>query len=433
MRLKNVRLLPLPKGINLAVPAALLRDNAGYVMQLLSDMVPFSSFWLNGKTAGQIQPTDIPEWLGGVPESEARKIVHYYKTGGLRRRLTALYKCAAILARLHGNGLVYGDISPLNAYISEDHYRTEVWLIDADNLRFEIASGGSGVYTPQYGAPELVNGRDGGRPVSDCHAFAVMAFYMLTMVHPFIGDYVTRGGEMDWADDSAEDESLDEKAYSGEIPWIEDEKDDLNRLEVGGLRGLLTITPELHNLFQKTLGDGRTSPWKRPAIYHWPIALAEAADRTILCASCRMSWYVDIGAETCPYCGSIKPSILFCRAYHWIGNRNLDSPCQEFAHEIPDSGISLKIPERLFKSFSMTGSDNSILELKFTGQHLLISKSEACDIDIWIAQPGENDDKFKNLVSKLRLPFSALETGFWVYADGDEPRLISCSASGGGK
>jgi serine/threonine protein kinase len=432
-RLKNIRLLPFPKGINLSVPAALLKNNAGYVMQLLSDMVPFSSFWLNGPTAGQIQELEIPGWMEEIPEKEAKKIVHYCKSGGLRRRLIALYKCANILARLHGNGLVYGDISPLNAYISDDHTRAEVWLIDADNLRFEIATGGSCVYTPQYGAPELVQGRDGGRPGTDCHAFAVMAYYMLTMVHPFIGDYVTNGVEVDWADESAENESLDEKAYRGEIPWIEDKKEDLNRLELGGLRGFLTITPELQILFQKTLGDGRTCAWKRPAMFHWPVALAKAADKTILCPSCRMSWYFDIGAETCPYCDSNKPLILFCQAYHWTGTKNLDSPSWVYVHEIPKSGISLIMPERLFKSFSMTGSDNSILEFQFTDHNLLISKSEACDIDISIALPGENDGQFKNLMSKIRLPFSAFETGFWIYADGDEPRVINCSALGGGK
>ena len=145
-------------------------------MQLLSEMVSFSHFWLDGKSAENIAPDDIPAWLSAMPKNEAKKIVHYYKTGGLRRRLNALFKCASLLARLHGNGMVYGDISPNNIFISEGLEDPSVWLIDADNIRFEITAGGSVVYTPKYGAPELVQGKDGGRPASDCHAFAVVAF-----------------------------------------------------------------------------------------------------------------------------------------------------------------------------------------------------------------------------------------------------------------
>ena len=75
-RFKRVRLLPLPENLNISVPAALLQNNAGYVMQLLSDMVPFSYFWLDGKSAEDIIPGDIPEWLSGMPDSEAKKIIH---------------------------------------------------------------------------------------------------------------------------------------------------------------------------------------------------------------------------------------------------------------------------------------------------------------------------------------------------------------------
>ena len=53
-RFKRVRLLPLPEGLNISVPAALLQNSAGYVMQLLSEMVPFSHFWHDGKSVKKI-------------------------------------------------------------------------------------------------------------------------------------------------------------------------------------------------------------------------------------------------------------------------------------------------------------------------------------------------------------------------------------------
>jgi len=428
-RLKNVRLLPLPNDLNLSVPSALLKDKVGYVMQLLSDMVPFSSFWLDGKTAEQIKSANIPEWLGEMSEDDAKKLVHYCKTGGLRRRLIALYKCSAILARLHGNGFVYGDISPANAYLSKDLSLSEVWFIDADNLRFEIASGGSGVYTPKYGAPELVQELDGGRPGTDCHAFAVMAFHILSMIHPFVGDLVEGGGENDWANDDFDEEDLEEKAYAGHLPWVDDCDDDSNSTS-SGLPRQLVLTEKLAALFQRTFRNGRTSFWKRPAIYHWPEALAEAADKTIVCLSCYMSWFIDIEGENCPYCDSSKPSIIFFESYRWTGEKELASPCWSYAHELSISEEPLILPERIFKPFSMSDSDNSILKLFFNEQNILITKSEACNINISVALPNENGGGFRSFVSKLQLPVSVIKTGFWLYADGDEPRIIKCSIIG---
>ena len=42
-------------------------------------------------------------------------------------------------------------------------YAFSVWMIDADNLRFEMEGRGPGVFTPAFGAPDLVQGHDGGR------------------------------------------------------------------------------------------------------------------------------------------------------------------------------------------------------------------------------------------------------------------------------
>ena len=251
-RFKRVRLLPLPENLNISVPAALLQNNAGYVMQLLSEMVPFSHFWLDGKSAEKIGIDDIPEWLLPKDENEKnellknpaqlkpiKELLHYRNTGGLRRRLHALYKCASLLARLHGNSMIYGDISPNNIFISEGLDDSSVWLIDADNIRFEITSGGSVVYTPKYGAPELVQGKDGGRPSSDCHAFAVVAFYLLSLIHPFVGKKVDGTDDCDWADEDNDDGDVEDKAYAGLFPWVDDQDDDSNSSDSGLPRSLL--------------------------------------------------------------------------------------------------------------------------------------------------------------------------------------------------
>ena len=436
-RFKRVRFLPLPEGLNISVPAALLQNNAGYVMQLLSEMVPFSNFWIDGKSAENITPQDIPAWLSAMPENEAKKIVYYFKTGGLRRRLIALYKCASLLARLHGNGLVYGDISPNNIFISEGLDDSSVWLIDADNIRFEITAGGSVVYTPKYGAPELVQGKDGGRPASDCHAFAVVAFYLLSLIHPFVGKKVDGTDEGDWADDQNDGEDIEEKAYAGFFPWVDDQSDDSNSSDNGLPRSLL-LTDKLTILFEGTFGLGRTSPSLRPTIYHWPEALAQAADLTVTCPGCNMSYYYDfIHPETddhnCPYCKKQRPQVLILESYRWNGaNKPLNPPCWRYVREFPRDS-ELMIPRRVFDDFAMVDSDTTEVLISATDKGVLIKNSDHSIADLSVAAESHPQSGFQKLYSQMKISRAAPDVQFWMFAHLNNPRLVNFSISGGGK
>lgn len=436
-RFKRVRLLPLPENLNISVPAALLQNNAGYVMQLLSEMVPFSHFWLDGKSAENISTDDIPVWLSAMPENEAKKIVHYYRTGGLRRRLHALYKCASLLARLHGNGMVYGDISPNNIFISEWLDDSAVWLIDADNIRFEITAGGSVVYTPKYGAPELVQGKDGGRPSSDCHAFAVVAFYLLSLIHPFVGKKVDGTDEGDWADEENDGEDVEDKAYAGLFPWVDDQDDDSNSSDSGLPRSLL-LTEKLISLFEGTFGPGRTSPLLRPTIYHWPEALAQAADMTVTCPGCSMNYYYDfIHPETedhnCPYCKKQRPQVLILESYRWNGpDKPINSPCWRYVREIPQ-GTELTIPRRIFDEFAMLDSDTAEVLISSSNNGILIKKSDHGKADLSVAADSHPQSGFQKLYSQMKIDRVTPDVQFWMFAHLNSPRLVKCMISGGGK
>jgi serine/threonine protein kinase len=436
-RFKRVRLLPLPENLNISVPAALLQNNAGYVMQLLSEMVPFSHFWLDGKSAENIGPDDIPAWLSAMPENEAKKIVHYYRTGGLRRRLHALYKCASLLARLHGNGMVYGDISPNNIFISEGLDDSAVWLIDADNIRFEITTGGSVVYTPKYGAPELVQGKDGGRPSSDCHAFAVVAFYLLSLIHPFVGKKVDGTDEGDWADEENDGEDVEDKAYAGLFPWVHDQDDDSNSSDSGLPRSLL-LTEKLITLFEGTFGPGRTSPLLRPTIYHWPEALAQAADMTVTCPGCSMNYYYDfIHPETedhnCPYCKTQRPQVLILESYRWNGpDKPINSPCWRYVREI-SQGSELTVPRRVFDEFEMLDSDTAEVLISSSNNGILIKKSDHGKADLSVAADSHPQRGFQKLYSQMKIDRVTPDVQFWMFAHLNSPRLVKCMISGGGK
>ena len=436
-RFKRVRLLPLPENLNISVPAALLQNNAGYVMQLLSEMVPFSHFWLNGKSAENIGKDDIPAWLSEMPENEAKKIVHYYRTGGLRRRLHALYKCASLLARLHSNGMVYGDISPSNIFISEGLDDSSVWLIDADNIRFEITAGGSVVYTPKYGAPELVQGKDGGRPSSDCHAFAVVAFYLLSLIHPFVGKKVDGTDEGDWADEENDGEDVEDKAYAGLFPWVDDQDDDSNSSDSGLPRSLL-LTEKLISLFEGTFGPGRMCPSLRPTIYHWPEALAQAADITVTCPGCSMNYYYFfIHPETedhnCPYCKTQRPQVLILESYRWNGpNKPLNAPCWRYVREI-SQGSELTVPRRVFDEFAMLDSDTAEVLISPTDKDILIKKLDHGKADLSIAADSHSQSGFQKIYSQMKIDRVKSDVPFCLFAHLNSPRLVKCMISGGGK
>lgn len=353
-RFQNIRLLPIPSRIPVSLPLANLRDEPGYVMRLLSGMKPFGIFDLDRRAKKELEGRKgtLPQWLAGIPDKEmALRLFYYADTGSTRRRLFALSKCASILARLHAAGLVYGDISPNNVFVGDGDSR-DVWLIDADNLRFELESGGTSVYTPSYGAPEVVRATDSSRPRSDCWAFAVMAFKTLAICHPFIGKKVLEpdADEGGWDAESVSDGTpadLDELAYAGYLPFVDD-KDDHSNPGVGGLPRELVATAKLRLLFQETFGSGRTQPHRRPAMCIWALELAKAFDLSLECHECKMSYFAD-GNTMCPFCGTQRPAFIRVKTPRW-------------EVLIPGSSKTFEIPHRLFYPFSLEHNDDTEYE-----------------------------------------------------------------------
>lgn len=353
-RIQNIRRLPMPPRIPVSLPLATLRDEPGYVMRLLSGMKPFGFFDLDGRTKQKLEERNpvLPQWLAGIPDKDmALRLLHYASTGSTRRRLFALSKCASILARLHSAGLVYGDISTNNVFIGEGSSR-DVWLIDADNMRFELPSGGSSVYTPGYGAPEVVRGTDSSRPQTDCWAFSVMAFKILALCHPFIGKKVQEpeDAEGGWDADPVVDGApvdLDERAYAGFLPFVDDEDDDSNKC-TNGLPREWVVTQRLRLLFQETFGEGREHPYRRPAIGFWALELAKAFDHSLECPECKMSYVAD-DHRKCPYCGAPRPTFIRARTPRW-------------EVLIYGDATEFTLPHRLFHPFSFEHNDDTACE-----------------------------------------------------------------------
>lgn len=179
-------------GLNLALPLAqIVKPRIGYVMELMDGLI-------------SLQDVLEESYLGLVEE---QSIAKYIETGGLKRRLKILSKIAKILSELHSRGYAYGDISPANIFVSENILYSEVWLIDCDNLCFNEKQGSTHVFTPGYGAPEVVKYSSNVNCLTDAWSFAVMVFELLTHQHPFKGIFV----------DDGEPEVVEQQAYEGEL------------------------------------------------------------------------------------------------------------------------------------------------------------------------------------------------------------------------
>ncbi len=285
-RLQDVRLLPLPD-LHLAQPLSMLRDYVGYTMRLLTGMVPIRSL---------------------IAEPGAENLAGFFQeTGGVRRRLEVLAETATILARLHAVPLVYGDISPNNVFVSESVEAAEVWLIDLDNLDY-LSPNAQGIFTPGFGAPEVATGRAGVSTLSDSYSFAVLAFWVLAQVHPFLGDFVEDGG---WDDD----EDREQLAFHGQIPWVEDPDDDSNRTARGVPRALV-LSKTLRDIFQRVFGPGRAQRELRPSMAEWADVLRRAVDRVVSCRGCGSTF--DVTAGTCPFCtGNVRPAFIHMQVNRW--------------------------------------------------------------------------------------------------------------------
>ena len=400
-RLKNIRRLPIPQNINLSQPLAILKSHAGYVMTFMNGMKSFESF-LKLKEIVK----EMPSWLcddNGNPVINAEIWANYCISGGLRARLYALYKVSELLASLHMNGLVYGDISAGNLMYKKFKQQFLGGLIDADNINF--ACKGKTYFTPGYGAPEIVNGHSGVTAFSDSYAFAVVAFYILTMLHPFKGEKVIGSNEDDddWAKTVTVQVQKDNENFKddGTLPWIFDKEDDSN--SYGSIEQVmeLFLTPELMFLFDNTFRIGHTKPELRTPLTRWSIAFARAADTSIQCSSCKMTYFYSDENEECPYCSTKKRSLLKITK-----NKPYDEKLI-FVHELENEEV--EIPSRCFEPFRISKGDEPIIGIKKNKNSIEVRRIKE-SIVVYL---GFDDGKEKNLAGKMILNKSSLFTVFY--------------------
>ena len=335
---------PFPERIHLAYPMARLQDYSGYVMRFMGEMTSFADL--------------VP-----AETEDIEKMTH---DGGHRRRFGLLSKLASLLAKLHGNGMVYCDLSPNNVFVTKDPlFSTQnVWLIDTDNVFIPFDDPDKLVYTPRYAAPELFEGKPCSTS-SDIYSFATLAFESLAALHPFAGDKASNWSGDDDGWDTGTEKNKEEKQfdidprYSGKHPWVEDVEDKSNHTN-NGLPRQNFLTDETFALFNMTFSEeGRRNPQTRPTAVLWARAFARSHVSSIRCPECGMSFVYDGSQKRCPWCRKKLPAILLLKD---------ESGKIVFAHELggidKDSGENFSIPEHVFSPFDIDTFSKSALEAR---------------------------------------------------------------------
>lgn len=345
-QLQNIRQMHELRGLGVASPLEMLQPpHLGYVMELITGMVPLSRLIHPPRDVGS-----LAEW--------------YLTGGGLHRRLLLLARCAEILAQLHSKGLVYSDPSPNNIFISNDLDAHEVRLIDADNLHYESSSCTRSFHTPGYGAPELVLSKSGVNTLTDAHAFAVIAFQTLCLIHPLMGDLVMEG-----------EPELEEKALEGYLPWVDD-PDDQSNSTLHGLPRDMVLSPNLKKLCQRSFGQGLQDPTKRPGINQWAEALYSAADFTVQCPDCSSTYYAN--QRCCPWCDYPRPAQVQLLIKRWEPLPNTKE-CQRLlsnqkilAALALTENQSLTLTERVINGRNAPGHQAPGIELRLEGNNIWV-------------------------------------------------------------
>ncbi len=257
----------------------------GYISEFASGMIPLSSLKLGRNS------TNLAEW--------------YLSSGGLLKRYNVLIRLAALLRALHSKGLAYCDLSPNNVFVSERPDIDNVFLIDLDNLRYKTSIVNN-IYTPFYGAPEVVANNAPNTTMSDCYSFSVIAYELLTLNHPLIGDYVSEG-----------EPELEELALSGRLPWV-DHSEDFSNERTTGFPSEKVMPEKLLNLFRKNFEAGLNNPLERPSMAEWFDLLNLALNELLKCGNpnCGLRYPYN-NLKKCTFCGYKPQKVTRIQMRRW--------------------------------------------------------------------------------------------------------------------
>lgn len=352
-------------GLQIARPRALIvKPRLGYVMELMDGLEPLQVL-IEKSHSSLLDGTGLAGFL---------------ETGGLRRRLMILSNTARLLAQLHGRALAYGDLSHSNIFVSQTIDRGEVWLIDCDNIDVLSREGARTVYTKYYGAPEIVLRTSGINSLTDSWSFAVIAFQLLTLLHPFLGDMVNEG-----------DQDLENAALEGRLPWV-DHPDDRRNEVTRGLPREFVMTDCIRQLFDRCFREGVVDPEFRPSMAEWAEAFEAALAITVSCndgEGCRNTFFSNRD-RLCPFCGSTQSRSRILRIRHYL----LAAPDKfDFDTEVKDRWIDTGHIQVLERG-SMLELRSSPVGTSMYSESSLVCRLRLTDDSLWVEPLNDTDITF---------------------------------------
>lgn len=369
--------------LKLARPLALLAEpRFGYVMELMDGLVPLQCLLDSFITAEDEAPTD------------------YLRQGGLRRRIRILNQLARTLNQLHGRGMLYGDLSPSNIFVSDDPAHSETWLIDCDNISLEAHSGLT-LHTADYGAPEVVRGDALLSSLTDSWSFAVIAYQLLTHNHPFKGELVSDG-----------EPEEEEAALRGEHPWINDTQNDANQCNAN-LPIQLVEHSKLPALFSRCFEQGLHSPCERPSMAEWLEALGEIDERLYCCSGCDGTTLLSVELDSddevsCFFCDEPADSRLVLFEEFIALPEDAEGPSEEPYNMIatgrkvwlqPGGDLELK---RLMPTFSYDRWPTDHLRIEYAAQGLGIHPLPKSKLHLQRGSAKKPLERYQGLKESLR-------------------------------
>lgn len=294
---------------HMAAPLALIDDELGYVMNFASS---------HEKLAKYMDPPqeDFDSWYTGAYN--------------LKKRYQIMVSLFNALRDIHLAGLIFTDLSPNNIMVKKDE--NQLVFIDTDNTRRRTDSYSGVLGTPGYMAPELYRNVESlakeenigsellskcGKitPDSDIFSAAVIAFRLLTLQHPFIGDIIDDG--------TPEDE---ERALRIETDYIF--KEGTDNISTYGLTTKFNeiTTPKIRELFYRTFVDSKANPSLRPTDVEFAEAFREGLDLIEKCPKCGFQKIFNLSDHNeCINCGKDLDNRVLIRIYtSFKKNSNID-------------------------------------------------------------------------------------------------------------
>lgn len=212
---------------------------------------------------------------------------------GWAQRVGVAIRLARGLQRLHGTGLVHGDLSPNNVLVDAETGETTIIDLDGlvvpDFLRHQVLG------TPHYMAPELMLGSADPSLATDRHSLAVILHELLLYRHPFEGPKTYAGAPQE----------AERRRYGSDPVYVAHPRDTSNR--PSDLVEPSELGPRFETLFRRAFVDGIEDPRRRPSASQFAQALQWLLDRVVGCPnrSCVQAAFPVTGSKpACTWCGA---------------------------------------------------------------------------------------------------------------------------------